>query len=213
DGEYDLFEYARIQKIHRRLLEKFDVSINGSYGEICRGYWWEILRPKIGMRDDLDARVLARKRYTNGTGDSPLFPPGEALDVVEHLAAIISRYNRDLVGSPNTAQMDNAYLMLRMHRWQGRIASSTDQIWPCLSPFLFRSVLETVLETEARYRKHNRMARRAMAGLQPELAAEPLDAGYPPIPLTMKTLIRFIPAFPLYAGKVLNKAARKLSGS
>ena len=46
----------------------------------------------------------------------------------------VARAGAAITQFPNTSQMDNAYLTLRMQRWQGRIASSTNQIWPALSP-------------------------------------------------------------------------------
>src|SRR5262249_3376409 len=146
-------------------------------------------------------RRLATKRCLTDPCSPDLFPPGDGLDIVEHLAMIIGRLNRNLVEWPNTAQMDHAYLMLRMHRWQGRIASSTDQIWPCLSPFMLRSVLETALQTTVRTRKHSRLVRSLMTMLHPQLAEYPLEHGYPAAPLTLKNLPRFIPAMWRYAEK------------
>ena len=43
DGECDVVEYARIMQVHRTLQMKFDISLNGSFGEVARGYWWELL--------------------------------------------------------------------------------------------------------------------------------------------------------------------------
>ncbi|MGH9767553.1 MAG: hypothetical protein ACREAB_08990 [Blastocatellia bacterium] len=209
DGECDPIRYARVLSLHRSLSAEFDVSVNGSYGEIARGYWWNLLFPKTGHREPIDCRRLAAKHYAADPCSPDLFPPGPGLDIVEHLAMIISRLNRNLEGWPNTAQMDHAYLMLRMQRWQGRIASSTDQIWPCLSPFMFRSVLETALQTTARTRKHSRLVRSLMTMLHPQLAAYPLEHGYPAAPLTLKNLPRFTPALWHYAKKAWGKVNEK----
>ncbi|MGH9840987.1 MAG: hypothetical protein ACREEM_19710, partial [Blastocatellia bacterium] len=221
DGEYDPVEYAHIQAIHRHLaarsmvssaaasVERCEVSLNGSYGEIARGYWWELLRGKTGRHEQVDARLLAEKRYAAGVGPSPLFPAGSCLDMVAHLAAIIERTNRELSGWPNTAQMDNAYLMLRMQRWQGRIASSTDQIWPCLSIFLFRSVMETTLQATPRVRKNSRLARRMIRALQPELAAHRFDSAVLAMPLTLTAWPKFLPALAHLAGKAGRKLFRR----
>jgi hypothetical protein len=209
DGECDLVEYARIQAIHQQLAQTCDASINGSYGEVARGYWWEVLRPRTGRREPVNPRMLAEQRYAVGAGPSPLFPAG--LDLAAHLAAIIERCNRELDGAPNTAQMDNAYLMLRMQRWQGRIASSTDQLWPCLSLFLFRSVIETALQTAPRARTGNRLARQVIAKLDAALAAHPLESGAPAMPLTLFTWPKFLPAFVPLAGKAARKLARRFA--
>lgn len=209
DGECDLIQYARVQSLHSELSSEFDVSVNGSYGEIARGYWWELLFPKTGKREQVDCRQLAAKRYAADPCSPDLFPPGAGLDLVEHLAIVIGRLNRRLGGWPNTAQMDHAYLIMRMQRWQGRIASSTDQIWPCLSPFMFRSALELALQTTVRTRKRSRLVRSLITMLHPQLAAYPLEYGYPAAPLTLKSLPRFTPAAWRYAGKAWSRANQR----
>lgn len=200
DGEYDLVEYGRVFRNHEQLLQRYDISINGSFGEIARGYWWELLFPQIGARQILDARRVAAGRYAATGSPSLPFPPEATLDLVSHFAGIIERTNAGLDLFPNTFQMDHAYLMLRMQRWQGRIASSTDQLWPCLSPFMFRSVLETSLQVPARERRGSGLVRRMLVDLYPSFANFPLEHGYPPLPVTWRNLHRFWPV-PVYYGK------------
>ncbi len=213
DGEYDLVEYARIQSIHDQLSAMFGVSVNGSYGEIARGYcWWELLFPKTGKREQIDPYKLAAKRCAVDPCSPQLFPPGPALNLVEHFAVIINRANRGLDGWPNTAQMDHAYLMMRMQRWQGRIASSTDQIWPCISPYLFRSVLDTALQTSVRTRKHSKLVRRLIARLQPTLAAYPPGQGNRASTMAVGILPRFVPSMWDQARKSWSKGSGRLFG-
>jgi hypothetical protein len=207
DGEYDAIEYAQIQQIHETLLKRFDISINGSFGEIARGYWWELLFPRIGARHPLDSHKLARTRFVTGRYDPSLFPAAQRLNLVDHFATVIERTNHGLSGASNTLQMDNTYLMMRMQRWQGRIASSTNQLWPCLSPFMFRSVLETMLKVRPRQRLRSLLIRQLLAQFQPKLAAYPLEHGYPAMPATWRTLPRFFPLVSYYSGR----AARKLA--
>ncbi|MDX2029386.1 MAG: hypothetical protein SF339_01870 [Blastocatellia bacterium] len=204
DGEADPVEYARIAEIHRRTIGRFDVSINGSYGEIARGYWWELLWPRAGERRPIDARALAAKRYLTAAESPDLYPTGAGLDLVAHLAAILGR---SATAERNTAQMDQAYLFVRMQRWQGRIASATDRIRPCLSPFMFRSVLEAALRTPPRLRRNNRLMRDVIHRLRPDLAAEPLESGAPALPLNWRTGPRFLPA----AGVAAKKAWRRFA--
>ena len=46
DGEIDLVEYGRnVLPVHERTARQYDISLNGSFGEIARGYWWELLLP------------------------------------------------------------------------------------------------------------------------------------------------------------------------
>jgi hypothetical protein len=207
DGEYDLIEYARILKIHQTLSDRFDISINGSFGEVARGYWWELLFPLTGAHRSMDAWKLARLRYAAPGLDASLFRPEVRLDLVAHFARIIDRANAGLAGLPNTLQMDHAYLTLRMQRWQGRIASSTNQLWPCLSPFLFRSVLETMLQMTTRSRRRGLAIRHMLAEFQPRLAAFPLESGYPAQPFTWRNFHRFWPVPVSYGRRILSKLA------
>ncbi len=208
DGEYDLVEYARILRVHRTLSERFDISINGSFGELARGYWWELLFSRTGACRKLDAQKVARLRYGAGRFNASLFPSQTRLDLVLHFAGVIERTNHGLSQLPNTLQMDHAYLTMRMQRWQGRIASSTNRLWPCLSPFLFRSVLETMLQTRARFRQRSLLIRRMLAAFQPRLAEFPLEHGYPALPVTWRTLHRFWPVPRYYAKRMLAKMGR-----
>jgi hypothetical protein len=210
DGEYDLVEYSQIRENHCRLASQFGISINGSFGEVARGYWWELLLPRLGARGPLDARRVARLRYGAQPFDASMFPHADRLDTVSHFVGIIERTNAGLGGFPNTFQMDHAYLMMRMQRWQGRIASSTNQIWPCLSLFLFRSVLETILRTRTLLRWRSLLVRKMLARYQPEMAAYPLEHGFPAEPTTWKNFYRFWPLAAYFGDKVGGKLARKL---
>ncbi len=199
DGEYDPIEYARIVAIHRATVGRFDISVNGSYGELARGYWWELLGPGAGRPRPIDARSLAAKRYLPRTESPDLFPPGAGRDLPAHLAAVLERA---ATAPLDTAQQDQTYLEVRMQRWQGRIASATHRIRPCLSPFLLRPVLEAALRTPPRLRRNNRLMREVIARLRPDFAAEPLESGAPALPLTLRTWPRFLPALGALAAKV-----------
>lgn len=208
DGEYPLVEYAGIMQIHQKLMEHFDISINGSFGEVARGYWWELLAPRTGTSNAFNAHKVAKLRFAASKHDPALIMPEQRLDLVTHFTGVIERTNSGLSGYPNTLQMDNVYLMMRMQRWQGRIASSTNQLWPCLSPFLFRSVLETMLAVEPRLRQRSLLIRRMLAEFQPRLAAFPLEHGYPAMPATWNNLHRYWPVIGHYGRKITNRLRR-----
>jgi hypothetical protein len=208
DGEYDILEYARIQDIHCEHARRFDATLNGSFGEVARGFWWEILVPYVGKRQKLDSRKAARLRYLPLGYDSTLFPSVQRINLEEHYAEVIERTNAGLEDSPNTFQLDNIYLRLRMQRWQGRIASSTDQIWPCLSPFIFRSILEVMLQTKHDLRRRSLMIRKLLPRLDARFAQYPLEHGFPPLPVNLRTFHRFWPIVPLYGKKVRNRLRR-----
>jgi hypothetical protein len=209
DGEADIVEYARnVLPVHTSTAQQYDISLNGSFGEVARGYWWELLLPHTGERAPLDARKVAAARYVVDPGSPQLF--AAPLDLVTHFAEVIERANTGLRDWPNTAQMDHAYLQLRMQRWQGRMATSTDQIRPCLSPLMFRSVLETMLQTEQRLRQRSLLVRRMLERLQPRLAAYPLEHGYPAEPFRWGNAHRFAPLLMSYGRKVWDKGWRVL---
>jgi hypothetical protein len=95
-------EYSNIAAVHRRLAAQFDISVNGSFGEVGRGYWWELLFPRTGAREKLNARKLAEKRFATNSFDSRLFPPEERLELISHFADIIERTNAMVTSLPIT---------------------------------------------------------------------------------------------------------------
>jgi hypothetical protein len=209
DGECDLLEYSSTARTHLQLSKSYDISINGSFGEVARGYWWELLWPRAGARRQLDYQRIARLRFATNPSDGALFPADSHLDLPSHLAAVMKRTTSSLRYFPNTFQMDAAYLGMRMQRWQGRIASSTNRIWPCLSPFIFHSCLETMLQTKSGFRSRSLLIRAMLAKYQPALANHPLEHGYPAIPASLRTLPRFWPLVPDFASRVVRKVRQR----
>lgn len=208
DGEYDLHEYARIMRTHDAHSQHYDVTLNGSFGEVARGYWWELLTPNIGKREPLHSEKIARKRYAAAAKGAELFMAEKRLNLDQHFAAILDRNNRGFETLPNTLQLDYSYLNLRMQRWQGRIASSTDQIWPCVSPFMFRSILEIMLRAEPRARHRSLLVRAMLARHYPKWAAYPLEHGYPAEPFGLRNAWRFAPLLKFYATKISERVQR-----
>ena len=208
DGEYELVEYSRIEWVHETLAARFDASANGCLGEVARGNWWEILMPHIGARQPLDARMVAAKRYVAKAYDGGVFRAGEKVDLVEHFAGVIRRTIADLDGSTNTMQLDATYILMRMQCWQGRISSSTNRIWPALTMFLFRPVLEALLSVRARDRVNSNLVRRLLAEYAPDWANFPLESGFPAAPITFANFYRFAPVVNYYGRKVAAKLLR-----
>lgn len=134
DGEFDAIQYIFTFKIHRELARQFDISLNGSYGETARGYWWELLGWDPKRVQPLNVGRIAAARYGRSPVSTDLFSPGHRIDFQSHIAEVLRRELVDLPVGSLAAQLDFLYLRLRMQRWQGRIASTTDQIMPCLSP-------------------------------------------------------------------------------
>ena len=206
DGEYDALLYAGTFATHQRMANEYDATVNGSNGEICKGYWWELLFPHTRSRRHFDARKVAAGRFVfDGEVPDLLAQPFEE-SLADLFAGIIERANAGLEKHPNTAKMDNVYLTLRMQRWQGRIASSTSRIWPCIMPFAFRRPMEVALSATPFRRLRNRMSRRLLEYQNAELAALPLAEGYPAVPLRLTTAHQFWPQ----AVDFMQKVRRKL---
>jgi hypothetical protein len=210
DGEFNIVEYSRTYAVQRELSNHFDISVNGYAGEHGRGYGWEVLFPWAGSRRPLDPGHLAKRRLTPRTFDASVFPPGNRIDFQTHFTQVVGRTNHGLGDLPNTAQYDYCLLMLRASRWQGRIASATNQVWPCLSFFLLRSVLDVMLRINSNVRRRSYLFRKLLLEMQPGLAAYPLATGYPPLPVSWRTLHRFLPIVPEYLGRASGKVRRQL---
>ncbi|MGH8578659.1 MAG: hypothetical protein ACREVK_00580 [Gammaproteobacteria bacterium] len=210
DGEYDALEYARIMRIHQQLATRFEISLNGSFAEIGRGYWWDLLWPHAGKRMAIDCYTVARRRFAPSESFFPWFAAERRIDLPSHFAGVVQRTNAGLEGLPTTLQIDNVYLTMRMQRWQGRIASSSNQLWPCLSPFMFRSVLEAMLQAPPQCRRRSLLIRTMLARFRPQLAAYPLEHGYPAAPVTWHNAYRFWPLLPYYGAKVWSRVRTKL---
>ena len=200
NGEYDSLEYASILRVHHELAQTHDASINGSFGEVARGYRFDLLAPRLGARQPLDARRVARRQFAATPHTAELFAAGERLDLAEHTAEIVERCVGDYGGAPNTFQLHIAYLEIRMRGWQGRIASSTNRVWPLFSPLMFRPVIEAALETRSVDRRRSLLVRRMLADFHPLLAALPVTEGYPAAPMTRRNAHRFWPLLNVAAG-------------
>ncbi|MGH8607286.1 MAG: hypothetical protein ACREX9_07690 [Gammaproteobacteria bacterium] len=210
DGEYDALEYARIMRIHQGLAARFDISLNGSFAEIGRGYWWDLLWPHAGKRIAIDSHAVARQRFAPSGSCFAWFAAEKRVDLLSHFAGVVQRTNAGLERLANTLQIDNVYLTMRMQRWQGRIASSTNQLWPCLAPFMFRSVLEAMLRAPPQCRHRSLLIRTMLALFRPQLAAYPLEHGYPAVPVTMNNMHRFWPLLPHYGAKIWSRVRARL---
>ena len=149
--------------------------------------------------------MVARRRFSVIPYESGIFSRACALPLERHMGEVARRAIADLQHLPNTSQMDALYFTLRMQRWQGRIASSTNQIWPALSPFGFHSVLTPMLSARANTRFRSLLARAMLAKKNNLLATIPLEHGYPPCPANVTNLHRFLPAATHYGSKVMER--------
>ena len=209
DGEYNLIEYSRIGANHQELAQKFDISVNGSFGELARGYWWELLIPKVGTSTRLNHTRIASKRYDITAYDNNIINPADRLNMTHHMAEHMQEIVQDLKELPNTFQMDYAYLRMRMRSWQGSIASSTNKIWPALSFFMLKNIVEIFLQVQPSIRRRNLFVRKILARKHPEFAKIPLEHGYPASPLSVANFYKFWPVPRYYLVKIGQKLLAK----
>lgn len=203
DGESDVLLYARVLAMHRFLAGRHQITLNGSNGEVTKGYWWELL----GRSGSWDSRRIAEARFVFEGEVDGLLASEHQLALPDYFAGVIDEANRGLEDAPGTARMDNVYLTLRMQRWQGRIASATCRLWPCASPFLWRGPMEVALAAAPEIRRRHRMCRRLIERLNPKMAALPLADGGPALPLRLDTAYRFLPLAAATLGKAAGKVA------
>ncbi len=210
DGEINAFEYAAIKRNQAPFVQDHGISLNGSFGEVARGYWWELLWPKLNTCAPLDANMLARKRFA-AIPFTEVFkkPPVDSL--AQHLAGVVTRTIEPAQGLSLTAQMDCVYLGMRMQRWQGRIGSNTNQIWPAMAPFGFSAVLTPMLAAWPAARIRSLLPRYVFSQYHPVLANLPLEHGYPPAVANLGNLHQFYPVLQHYGHKVIDKLRGKLA--
>lgn len=206
DGESDILEYATIRVHQEFRAGEMDVSINGSGGEVAKGYWWELLLPFVGRKDHFDSRRVAERRFATDPWSEGLLRAEHPESLAAQIARIMDRYNQPLAGRPNTQLMDNVYLRLRMQRWQGRLASATNRLLPNVSPYLFRRPLEAALTARPLIRLGDQLQRKLIEHLDPKLAALPLSTGEPALPLRPDTARHFAPE----VGKLAQKVGRRV---
>jgi asparagine synthase (glutamine-hydrolysing) len=210
DGEYDAFDYARILRVHRELSEHYSISLNGSFGGLARGVWWEVFWPRMGRRIPVDIDLITRKRVASAPSDPSLFQGTAHFSFTDHMSQVAGRAAATAAGMPIGSQLDAIYYYVRAHRWQGRIASATNQLWPSISPFGFAEALEPILSAKVSARFRSLLARELISKYAPKLATIPLEAGYPPCPATLANLHRFAPMVGSYARRAARKIGRKL---
>jgi hypothetical protein len=103
---------------------------------------------------------------------------------------------------PAFARLDILYLRMRMQFWQGRIGSSTNRFRSSFSPWTNRRVMETMLITKWKEKRHQMLSRLFLARLHPDLARLPVARGEAAGPTAWSTLVALPARTRYYAGRV-----------
>lgn len=220
DGEYDAIEYAGIADVHHRhIADHLQFSLNGAYCELARGHAFRMglpgmLRPDavssaLCKRSPLDLQhpsvrhwnqALTLKAEVRELFSAPARAASENYfpALFEHLMS----YSRHL---PQHSQLDLIHIDLRHERWLGRLLSSTNQIWPAISPWGFSSPLNAILTSAPQHRRNGLLTRELTLRYAPEIAFEPLYTGNPAIPFSFKHAHHFLPLIAFFTERAANK--------
>jgi asparagine synthase (glutamine-hydrolysing) len=190
EGGYDPIGYAAISRVHSIHAGRYDVSINGTGGELLRNYWWDRSHVRNASSDIVK---IDAQRFVRGTIVPPIVAGEFRLDLARHFEAVVRRCLDSVRDAPAYAKLDHLYIFLRMQCWQGAIASATNQIWPAVSPFLLRDVLNVVLRLNPLSRLGAKAMHQMFSICSPALATYPLETGFPPMAVSIPTLWRFLP--------------------
>jgi len=205
DGEIDICEYYIPAAVHMITRSRNMATVNGTGGELFRGYWWEGQRgTRCGNRrinlDFLVQRILLPDLNFTVFASSRSDIKNQLTDQLCRIADTADCDRGAL------ATIDWLYLRLRMSRWAARFFSSTIKILPCFSPFLFTPILEIAFSVPSFVKKRNRFYMKWLQLMNPQLAQLPLESGRPAVPLSLTTL-------PLFYGvpvKLAQKAIHRI---
>lgn len=186
DGEIEFSEYYNTCQVQQKTAQKEMLTVNGSGGELFRGYWWEGEWPKEGCKTEVNKSYLL-KRILLPNQNLSIFKGGSKR-IQELLEGEIKQVLGELDEHTLDGQkIDHLYLRMRMERWLARYYSATNQILPCCSPFLSAPVLSIALRLKPVLKKRNQFFRSWLATSKKNLAIIATDNGSPIIPFSLTT--------------------------
>lgn len=201
DLEYDVIQYSQIYNAQTQFDTLNQPSIHGSAGgDIARNI---ILRREF-CDPSPDGRLvvepLIEQRFHNLIPSSLGLPDLPIADWFSHMRGRIGEHDHPEL--PAFARLDIIYLRMRMQFWQGRIGSSTNRFRSSFSPWTNRRVMETMLITKWKEKRHQMLSRLFLATLHPDLARLPLARGEAAGPTAWSTLEALPARMRYYAGRV-----------
>ena len=210
DGEIDVGEYYLPATVHQRTLALGMTTVNGSGGELFRGYWWEGQAREEYGDNKINLDFLVSRILVPGQDFSIYRIPRREIELAlaHQLRQIVDAADFD---GGALRQIDWLYLRLRMSRWAARFYSSTVKIIPCFSPYLFAPLLEIAFSVESHEKMKNRFFIEWLKEMNPKLARLPLESGRPAIPFSLQNMFLFRRMPKKFAGKVAGKLFRILT--
>lgn len=224
DGEFDAVEYSGVAAVHRQhIRDGLQFSLNGSYCEVGRGHAWRLGLAGMLLPDRMAARLTQREPLTlkhpsvgrwnqlcSLKNPANLFSPDARATSADYFPGLFERLMAYAEHLPQHAQLDLIHLDLRMERWQGRLASCTNQLWPAISPWGFQEPLTQMLTSSPAMRRNGLLTRAFTLAYAPALAKEPLYTGNPAMPFSLRHAHRFLPVVPYFADRAWQKVHARL---
>lgn len=220
DGEFDSVFYSGVASVHREhIRDGLQFSLNGSYGELGRGHAWRLGLPGMLLPDYVASKLKSRSQLTL---DNPSINRWHQYFTLKNPATLFTAETRSTSDNyfsglldrlmpyaghlPQHAQLDLIHVDLRMERWQGRLLSSTNQLWPAISPWSFQAPLAKLMTISPSVRRNGLLTRAFTLAYAPVLAREPLYTGNPAMPFSLRNAPLFLPLIPFFA----NRAGEKI---
>lgn len=192
DGEIDVPEYYHTASIQRKTASLGWVTVNGSGGELFRGYWWEGEWPSEGTRGSVDVGYLV-KRVLLPWQDFSVYKEKEGT-LIDHFHSEVKRVTDSVgegLGMVSGQRIDQLYYKVRLGRWLARYYSSTQKILPCYSPFILKPALEVAFRIDPTAKKRVRFYRQWLAEVNKPLADIKLESGMPATPLSLMNFWKY----------------------
>jgi hypothetical protein len=209
EGAFDAVEYAAAAAVHARHLEAYGASVNGSGGALFRNYWWGVrgYRRRDGDAISQVTRHLAAAAVEPDFLGVESFPGARA-----HLRGVVERALDPWAGRPLHTRLDHALLSLRIRCWQGAFASVTNQVWPTISPLLWREPLRRILGADPGARVGGRLIRAILVRMPADYRHAPLSTGFPPVRPGIADLWRLLPGLAGLPRRLLPRVRSRLLG-
>jgi asparagine synthase (glutamine-hydrolysing) len=210
DGHINALEALPVLASHARNGSEFRGLINGGGGEHLRYYAWAQEFPKAGRTRRVNYARWINYRVLSPV-DTGIFRadplPTARQDVDERMRPVAARYEQH----PNTVQLDAMYAYKSTGHF-GAWMSLARRHLDVELPFYCKPVFETAFSTSYRYRNHNRLIRRMITGLNPDIARLPTERGGSAEPWRASNVHRFVPFYTRQIRNLIPRATHRVTG-
>ena len=206
EGHVDVFKTSRIIWEQVLKAKRHNVSIWGFGGEIYRGFYWKQEPPLVRQGTTVNYARLVDMRILPRIA-RPILKDTEVW-VRTVRAELISRLQR--IGEqqstwPKSAKLDLVGTVLEGSIHAGAHVSAVMGIQRAITPFYFKSGIQSAMSINAQWRKRNQLFRHMIERMNPNVAHIETADGGPAGPARLRNLPRFAPLY-LHEAKKLARA-------